>query len=124
MGENELRPKRSKVMDLITLVVFCNCTIAIGCLILTLLTVRLRQNLVAIARSCDRWSNDCAHLATTPVAIMAVREQIRQLRWIYQQQIVTTDFVEQRIRQRVWAMGLFIQIARFLLSQRVRWTRD
>jgi hypothetical protein len=106
-------------MDLITLVVFCNCTIAIGCVILTLLTVRLRQQLAAIARSCDRWANDCTHLATiTPRAIVSSRDQIRHLRQIYQQQVVMTGFAERKLRQRVRAMGLFIQIARSLMLRR------
>jgi hypothetical protein len=106
-------------MDLITVVVFCNCAIAIGCFILTLWTVRLRQQLVAIARYCDRGANDCASLwSNAPEAILDSREQIRRLRRIYQQQVVTIGFVERRFSQRVWAMGLFIQISRFLLLQR------
>jgi hypothetical protein len=115
----------SKVMDLITVVVFCNCTIAIGCFLLTLWTVRLRQQLAAIARSCDRWSNDCIHLSTiAPEAIMGGREQIRHLRRIYQQQVVLLDSADRQLRQRVQAMRLPIQIARYLMWQRGKWTRD
>jgi hypothetical protein len=127
MGENELmlcdclwHARRTNMMDLITLVVFCNCTIALGCLILTLWTVRLRQQLAAIARYCDRWANDCEACASsrddrlstiTPAGvIMGSREQLRHLRRIYQQQVVRLD--------RIQAMGLFIQITRSLLLQR------
>jgi hypothetical protein len=110
---------RSKVMDLITLVVFCNCTIAIGCVILTLLTVRLRQQLAEIARYWDRWANDCNSRSTSiPEAIVGAREQIRHLRRIYQQQVVAIDSAERRLRQRVQAMGLLIQITRSLMLQR------
>jgi hypothetical protein len=98
-------------MDLITLVIFCNCTIAIGCFILTLWTVRLRQKLAAIARNIERWENDCVYLSTiTPGAIRRSREQLRHLRRIYQQQVVRLD--------RIQSMGLFIQITRSLLLRR------
>jgi hypothetical protein len=98
-------------MNLITLVIFCNCTIAIGCFILTLWTIRLRQQLAAIALSCDRWTNDCIYLSTiTPGVIRGSREQLRHLRQIYQQQVVRLD--------RIQAMGLFIQITRYLVLRR------
>jgi hypothetical protein len=118
MGENDLilcdcpwHTGRRNVMDLITLVIFCNCTISIGCFILTLWTIRLRQQLATIARYCDRWANDCVYLSTiTPVAIKGSREQLRHLRQIYQQQVVRFD--------RIQSIGLFIQITRSLLLQR------
>jgi hypothetical protein len=118
MGENELmlydclwHARRTNMMDLITLVVLCNCMIAISCFILTLWTVRLRQQLAAIARSCDRWTNDCVYLSTTTPGVMrGSREQLRHLRQIYQQQVVRFD--------RIQSIRLFIQITRSLLLQR------
>jgi hypothetical protein len=100
-------------MDLITLVVFCNVGLAIGCIMLTVLTVRLRRQLAAIARICDRWSNDWVGLSTVaPGAILDGRAQIRKLRRIYRQQAVAID--------RLQAIGLFVQITRSVLLQRQR----
>jgi hypothetical protein len=114
MGENDLLCDL-KMMNLIMLVVFCNCTIAIGCFILTLWTIRLRQQLAAIANCCDRWTNDCVSRSIiVPEAILNSRAQIRHLREIYQQQVVTIDSADRRFRQGIWAMGLFIQLARSL----------
>ncbi len=102
-------------MDLIMLVVCGNCTIAIGCFILTIWTIRLRQQLAAIANCCDRWTNDWeSQSTTTPEAILNSRDRIRHLREIYQQQVVMIDSAEQRLRQGIWAMGLLLQITRSL----------
>ena len=88
-------------MDLVTTVVFCNCTIALVVLVATLWTVQFRKQVVALADWFDRWDSECEELLTserlaplTPplaVGIAQSRSQIRYLRQLYRQQLLTLD---------------------------------
>lgn len=98
-------------MDLVFIVVWCNCTIAIGCLIMTVFLIRFRRQLVVLTEWCDRWTIDCGRLlADTPDSLAASRTQIHQLRQFYRQQSVTVD--------RLQTIGLSIGIIRSFLKGR------
>jgi hypothetical protein len=103
-------------MNLITLVVLCNCTIAIGCLLLISSIGRLRQKLVAIRECCDRCLIGCEDVLTdAPIKIAKQGVQLRHLRRIYRQQSIALD--------RLQSIGILIQVTRQVLFRRQKLTR-
>jgi hypothetical protein len=89
-------------MDLVTTVVFCNCTIALLVLVATIWTVQFRKQVVALADWFDRWDGKCGELLsidrssaplTPPLAVSVAqsRSQIRDLRQLYRQQLLTIE---------------------------------
>ena len=97
-------------MDLVIAVTLCNCTIALGCFVATILTMRLRRTVVALADCCDRWLLDCDLLSHVPASFTANARQINNLRQIYQQQLATID--------KLRAVGLLLGMSRSLLLKR------
>ena len=90
-------------MDPVFAVILCNCTIAIGCLVMSVLLVRLRRQLVALTQWCDLQTSNCSRLLPdAPKSLAASRVQIRQLRQVYRQQSVTVD----RLRQIGYSVGI------------------
>jgi hypothetical protein len=88
-------------MDLVTAVIFCNCTIALFVFIATLWTVQFRKQIGALADWFDRWDRECSELLSTLgnsshstpplVGIAQSRAQILQLRQLYRQQLLIID---------------------------------
>ncbi len=110
VGSLNLLPSQT-FMDLVITVVFCNCAIAIVILAVTIWIIRVRIQVVAVTKWCDRWVGDCnLLLSNAPASIAVSRSQIDFLRQIYQQQLLTID--------RLRALGLFWGIARYLLTKR------
>ena len=105
-------------MDLVTTVAFCNCTIALLVVIVTTWIVQLRKQVVALADWCDRWHGECEKLlqiepSTVPPLAASIAErhaQIRRLRQLYQQQVLTFD--------RLQALISIIGVARSVLRRR------
>ena len=108
-------------MDLVTTVVFCNCTIAVVVLVATLWTVQFRKQVVALADWFERWDGECEELLTsdrslaplTPplaVGIAQSRSQIRYLRQLYRQQLLILD--------RLQSLLAIVGITRSLLRRR------
>jgi hypothetical protein len=98
-------------MNLIALVVICNCTISIVCLLLIRSIGRLRQKLVTIRECCDRWTIVSVDLLTdAPMKIALQGVQFRQLRQIYRQQSIVLD--------RLQSIAILIQFSRSILFRR------
>jgi|GEM_PF-2247354 len=105
-------------MNLVTTVAFCNCTIALLVVIVTTWIVGLRKQAVAVADWCDRWHGECDKLlpvessTALPLAtdIAERRAQIRHLRQLYQQQLLTFD--------RLQSLISIIGVARSVLRRR------
>jgi hypothetical protein len=100
-------------MDLVIAVVFCNCTIAIVLLVITIWTIGFRRQITAWRKCFDRWNDDCnLLLRDAPQSLAVSKAQIHYLRQIYRQQLVTLD--------RLRALGLFWGIFRSLFLNRRR----
>jgi hypothetical protein len=103
-------------MDLIIVIVCCNCVIAIVVMAIALWTIRFRRQVVAIAECCDLWEGDCTRLLSqSPASLVTSRTQILDLRQIYQQQLSTLD--------RLQALMSLFWFARSLLNRRRRLKR-
>lgn len=104
-------------MNLVILVVLCNSTIAIACLLLIGSIGRLRQKLVAIRECCDRWTMGCEEvLGSAPRQIIEQGVEFRQLRQLYRQQSIAID--------RLQMLGILIQLTRSIRFGRQKWTKD
>lgn len=100
-------------MDLVIVVVFCNCAIAILILAITMWIVGFRKQVTALRTCFDRWDRDCNLLLIDAPQSLADRQaQVYHLRQIYQQQSISID--------RLRSLGLFWGIARYLLFKRRR----
>jgi hypothetical protein len=98
-------------MDIVIAVACCNLAIAIVVLVLTIWTIRFRRQVVALAECCDQWENDCQLLLDHAPASLAVSKvQISSFQQLYRQQLTTLD--------RLRAVGLFLGVARAVLSKR------
>jgi hypothetical protein len=98
-------------MDLVIGIVCCNCAISIVAILATLWTIRFRRQVIALTDCFDRWESDCHLLSIdVPAALAANQSQIRYLRQIYRQQLLTLD--------RLRALGLFWGLARSLIKVR------
>jgi hypothetical protein len=100
--------------DLVTTVVYCNCTIAIAIFVVTIQTLKLRSQIVAIANWCDRQEREWELLMAIDWldSIEAGGDKIRSVRQLYQQQLSTLD----RLRSIRSVLGVVRTIAR----QRIR----
>jgi hypothetical protein len=98
--------------DLVTTIVFCNCTLAIAIFGITLLTIKLRENIAAIANWFDRqnWEWERLMSIDSRQSIESSGEKIRSVRQLYQQQLATVD----RLRSMRAAFG----VARTLIIKR------
>ena len=100
-------------MDLVSAVIFGNCAIAIVLFVMTILTIRLRRQVVALTSFLDRWISDCQVLSIeTPRSIAAIRTQIFQLRQIYSRQLLTID--------RIRTLRSFVGMGRSLVKRGIR----
>jgi hypothetical protein len=106
-------------MDLVTTVVFCNCTIALLVVTVTTWIVQLRKQVVALADWCDRWHGECDRMlcvdrsaTALPLAanIAERRAQILNLRQLYRQQLLTLD--------RLQSLIAIVSVARSVLRRR------
>ncbi len=79
--------------DLVTTVVCCNCTIAMAIFVVTIQTLKLRSQIVAIANWCDRQEREWDLLMAIDCldSIEAGGDKIRSVRQLYQQQLSTLD---------------------------------
>ena len=93
-------------MNLVTTVIFCNCTIALVVVMVTIWMVQLRRQVVTLADWFDRWNGECDKLLSIdrsptlpPLAttIAERRAQIRYLRQLYRQQLRTLDRLQSLI---------------------------
>jgi hypothetical protein len=100
--------------DLITTVVYINCAIAIAMFVVTLQTLKLRAQIVAIANWCDRQEREWDLLMAIDArqSIEAGGTKIRSVRQLYQQQLSTID----RLRRVRSVLG----VARTVARQRIR----
>jgi hypothetical protein len=98
--------------DLVTTVVFCNCALAVVIFGVTLLTIKLRRQIVAIANWCDRqnWEWERLMSIESQQSIAAGGEKIRSVRQLYQQQLATVD--------RLRSMRAVFGVARTLIVKR------
>lgn len=100
-------------MDLVSLVVCCNCAIAAVIVLVTVWIVGWRKQVVAWGKWFDRWESECRiGLSDAPRAIAASRAQMQYLRQIYRQQLRNID----RLQSLRSALGIF----RSLLASRRR----
>jgi hypothetical protein len=101
------------VMNLVTAIICCNCTIAAITIAIAFWLLGLRQRVVAFAVWCDRWDDDCDRfLSDAPAAITDRRIQFDRLRQLYRQQIQLVDQVQ--------SLRLFFGVARSVLVNRQR----
>jgi hypothetical protein len=98
--------------DLVTTIVFCNCVLAIAIFGITLLTIKLRENIAAIANWFDRqnWEWERLMSIDSRQSIESSGEQIRSVRQLYQQQLATVD--------RLRSMRAVLGVARTLIIKR------
>lgn len=91
--------------DLVSTVVYGNCAISIVIFVVTLLTLKLRTQIVAIANWCDRQERewDLLMAIESRQAIEAGGNKIRSVRQLYQQQLSTIDRVR-RVRS-IWGVA-------------------
>jgi hypothetical protein len=101
-------------MDLVIVVICCNCSIAMVVFAITLWTIRLRRQVIGLTSFCDRcfdeWNRLYGDALGSGTSIAVSRMQIQQLSQIYQQQLVTLDRV--RALQSVWGLGRFLLFKR------------
>jgi hypothetical protein len=98
--------------DLVTTIVFCNCVLAIAILGITLLTMKLRENIAAIANWFDRqnWEWERLMSIDSRSAIESSGSKIRSVRQRYQQQVATVD--------RLRSMSVVFGVARAAIVKR------
>ena len=96
------REYQGSKMDSIFVAVLGNCAIALGCLGLRGLVLRVRHQLVGLSECFDRWNDDCSWLLVdAPESLAKSREQIATLRLGYRSRL---DSVEQlrAIGRSIW----------------------
>lgn len=100
-------------MDLVSLVIGCNCAIAAIVVLVTVWIVGWRKQVVAWGKWFDRWDDECSvTLSDAPQTIGASRAQLLYLRQIYRQQL--------RSVERLQSVRSAIGIARSVLRNRRR----
>jgi hypothetical protein len=107
-------------MDLVNVVVFGNCTIALVVTILTVWTIQFRKQVVAVGEWCERWDRECERWGASNVTeslapqlgskLAASRSNILYLRQFYRQQLQTLD--------RLQSVRLVFGLGRSLLLRR------
>ena len=84
-----------KVMDLVIVVTFCNCAMAIMIFAITIWTIRIRRQLIGLTTFCDRcldtWNLLSNSTSTSAIRLATSRSQFEQLQQLYQRQLVTLD---------------------------------
>jgi hypothetical protein len=98
--------------DLVTTIVFCNCTLAIAIFGIALLTIKLRANIAAIATWFDRqnWEWEKLMSIDSRQSIESSGAKIRSVRQLYQQQLATVD--------RLRSMRAVFGVARAVIIKR------
>jgi hypothetical protein len=107
-------------MNLVTTVIFCNCTISIVVFVVMLWTVQFRKQIVALTIWCDRWTIECERLSaldapsspSLAAKIAASSDRLFAVRQLYQQQLRTLDLIR--------SIGSIISFARYLSKSRRR----
>jgi hypothetical protein len=91
--------------DLVTTVVYGNCAISIAIFVVTIQTLKLRAQIVALANWCDRQEREWDLLMAIefPQSIEAGGDKIRSVRQLYQQQLSKIDRL-QRVRS-MWGVA-------------------
>ena len=84
-----------KIMDLVIVVTFCNCAMAIMIFAITIWTITIRRQLIGLATFCDRcldtWNLLSNSTSTSAIRLATSRSQFEQLQQLYQRQLVTLD---------------------------------
>ena len=82
-------------MDLVIVVTFCNCAMAIVILAITVWTIRVRRQLIGLTTFCDRcldsWNLLSNNTSASAIRLATSRSQFEQLQQLYQRQLVTLD---------------------------------
>ncbi|WP_309740102.1 MULTISPECIES: hypothetical protein [unclassified Chamaesiphon] len=94
-------------MDLVTTVIFCNCTIALSIFIATLWTVQFRKQIGALADWFDRCNGEVDRATPLATSIAERRSQLRYLRQLYRQQLLTLDRLQSLIAVAGVARSLY-----------------
>lgn len=94
-----------RMRDLVSIVVYGNCAIAVALSIVTIQTVKLRAQIVAIANWCERQERewDLLMAIDSKQSISAGGSKIRSVRQLYQQQLSTLDRL--RSIRSVWRIA-------------------